>query len=324
MATRWQFRHCPVFFGILGLISCAALLVGPVACGTKQTHTNQHSARLSAFSATTRTSRLPCKPRWCACTSREGHSGRRSDRCRAFRRPCLLPEAQPTNGAVRRAALRAGGAAGNADSGGGRTNSDNPLALLQQMGKLVLGLESQTEQIDYTKKNFVHADLSPEQIAEAVHKRGENGLSLFLGIAADLIRQQNLQEELKKQKTPAKEDSEPDILSLLLDPDGPVKLKRMLAQQLADFASPGAGLGHTLGTILIQDRNQAVMKVFQTELAKGKKKIGIFYGVGHLPDFDKRLRADFSLKRANVQWLTAWDLRIKNTGLEDILNLFGK
>src|SRR5262249_11256748 len=44
---------------------------------------------------------------------------------------------------------------------GGKPLRDNPLALLQQMGKLVLGLESQTEQIDYTKTNFVHADLSP-------------------------------------------------------------------------------------------------------------------------------------------------------------------
>jgi hypothetical protein len=206
---------------------------------------------------------------------------------------------------------------------GGRPSSDNPIALLQQLGKAVLALESQTEQIDYTKRNFVHADLSPQQLVEAVRNRGENGLTLFLNIAADLIRQQNLQ-ELKQQKTPAKEDTDLDIFSLLLDPDPAVKLKRAFAQQLADLASSEAGLGRTLTTLLITDRNQAALKVFQTELAKGKKKIGIFYGVGHMADFDKRLRGDFGLKRASTQWLTAWDLRIKSKGLEDILELFGK
>jgi hypothetical protein len=205
---------------------------------------------------------------------------------------------------------------------GGRSSS-NPIALLQQMAKLVLRLESQTEQIDYTKKNFVHADLSPEQIVEAVRNRGEDGLTLFLGIMADLLRQQNLQ-DLKQQKTPANADDEIDFFSLLLDPDGAAKLKRALAQQLTDSMSSEAGLGRTLSTLLITDRNQAAMKVFQTELAKGKKKIGIFYGAAHLADFDRRLRGDFGLKRTGVQWLTAWDLQSKNTGLEDIFQLFGK
>src|SRR2546429_235964 len=82
------------------------------------------------------------------------------------------------------------------------------LALVQDLMKTVLDLDSQTEQIDYTRKNFTHADLSPEQMAEAVRKRGDDGLTLFLGIAADLLRQQNLQ-EMKRQKQPARE--EPDL-----------------------------------------------------------------------------------------------------------------
>jgi hypothetical protein len=50
------------------------------------------------------------------------------------------------------------------------------------------------------------------------------------------------------------------------------------------------------------------MKVFQKELAKGKKKIAIFYGAGHMPDFEKRLRLDFGMEKKSVQWLEAWDL----------------
>ncbi len=196
---------------------------------------------------------------------------------------------------------------------GGR-KKDDPLSLIMQVVKMVLDLELQTERIDYTKKNFVHADLSPEQMAEAIQKRGDDGLTLILGFAADLLRQENLRELQAKQqpkpKAPAANapGSEPDldIFSLLLDPDGPVKMKRMLAEQLQNLE--GGGLGQTLNNILIADRNEAALKVFQKELAKGKKKIAIFYGAGHMPDFEKRLRLDFGLERKSLQWLEAWDL----------------
>jgi hypothetical protein len=196
---------------------------------------------------------------------------------------------------------------------GGR-KKDDPLSLIMQVVKMVLELDLQTERIDYTRKNFVHADLSPEQMAEAIQKRGDDGLTLILGFAADLLRQENLRELQAKQqpkpKTPvanAPGSEDFDIFSLLLDPDGPVKLKRMLAEQLQNLEG-AAGLGQTLNNILIADRNEAALKVFQKELAKGKKKIAIFYGAGHMPDFEKRLRLDFGLERKSVQWLEAWDL----------------
>jgi hypothetical protein len=196
---------------------------------------------------------------------------------------------------------------------GGR-KKDDPLSLVMQVVKMVLELELQTERIDYTRKNFVHADLSPEQMAEAIHKRGDDGLTLILGFAADLLRQENLRELQAKQQpqkkspvanAPGSEDL--DIFSLLLDPEAPVKLKRMLAEQMQNLEGTG-GLGTTLNNILIADRNEAALKVFQKELAKGKKKIAIFYGAGHMPDFEKRLRLDFGLERKSIQWLEAWDL----------------
>ena len=206
---------------------------------------------------------------------------------------------------------------------GGR-KKDDPLSLIMQVVKMALDLELQTERIDYTKKNFVHADLSPEQMAEAIQKRGDDGLTLILGFTADLLRQENLRELQAKEKPKAKApgSDDVDIFSLLLDPDGPVKLKRMLAEQLQNLE--GGGLGPTLNNILISDRNEAALKVFQKELAKGKKKIGIFYGAAHLPDFEKRLREDFGLKRDSDRWLTAWDMRVKKNGIEELFKLLGQ
>jgi hypothetical protein len=193
---------------------------------------------------------------------------------------------------------------------GGKREKENPLAMIQQFMKSLFGLESQTERVDYTKKHFVHADLSPEQMAEAIKNRGDDGLTIALGVAADLIRQGNLQARKAEDrpKKPAKDLPEMDLFSLILDPDGPRKLKQVMAEQFDEMEAQNGGLGPTISTILIADRNEAAMKVFQKELAKGQKKIAIFYGAAHMPDFEKRLKGDFGLKRDTEKWLTAWHL----------------
>ena len=200
---------------------------------------------------------------------------------------------------------------------GGRSATDNPLAMIQKIATLVLNLEMQTDRIDYTRKNFLHADMSPAEMAETIAKRGDDGITLFLSIAADMLRQQN-QLAMTQKESPAKEESL-DFWAMLTDRTTPSKLKRMMAEQLADLESPDGALGKTISTILISDRNKAALKVFQKELAKGKKKIAIFYGAGHMPDFEKRLRLDFGLEPVSTQWATAWDLRIREIGIEDIL-----
>lgn len=204
---------------------------------------------------------------------------------------------------------------------GGRKN-DSAIGMVQKIMKFVLDLESQTEKVDYTKKNFVHADLSPKQMADAIKERGDDGVTIALGLAADMLRQQNLQ-EMKKGKNPPKKDADLDFdLASLLDSDGAVKLKRIMAEQ---FEKAEEGLGPTLNNILIDDRNKACLKVFQQELAKGKKKIGIFYGAAHMPDFEKRLKEEFGLKRQNEQWLEAWDLEDKERDvLIDLIKLLAK
>jgi len=199
---------------------------------------------------------------------------------------------------------------------GGR-QSDNPIAMIQKMATVFLGLESQTEAIDYTRENFVHADMSPEEMGEVMRKRGDDGLTIGLGVAADMIRQMNVQAMKEKEKPARGEDG--DLFSLLTDPQGPTKMKRVLAEQLASMDDPSAGIGQTLNRILVSDRNQAAMRVFQKELAKGHKKIGIFYGAAHMPDFDQRLRADFGLRPVATQWLSAWDLNRENQSLEGLL-----
>jgi hypothetical protein len=191
---------------------------------------------------------------------------------------------------------------------GGARDSSNPFVMLQQMTESVLELESQAEHIDYTKENFVHADMSLQEMGEAIRERGDDGLTLLLSVTADLLREQNLRELERKKKARAGVRTPPlDPLALLFDPDPAATLKQMLAEQFHQMED--SDLGDTLNTILIEDRNKAAMRVFQVELAKGRKRIAIFYGAGHMADLEKRLISDFGLQRDRAQWLTAWDLR---------------
>ena len=46
--------------------------------------------------------------------------------------------------------------------------------------KSMLALEHQLEKVDYTKKNFVHADMSPDQFLQAMKDRNEGFLQMYM------------------------------------------------------------------------------------------------------------------------------------------------
>jgi len=92
-------------------------------------------------------------------------------------------------------------------------------------------------------------------------------------------------------------------------PDRQVKLRRLMAEQFSDMDVLTATFGGEEGSTLITDRNAAALDVLRRQIAKGTRKIAIFYGAAHMDDFDRRLREDFSLQPGETVWLEAWDLR---------------
>lgn len=198
---------------------------------------------------------------------------------------------------------------------GGGKGSGNPLSMLQEMMTMVLQLDLQTKCIDYTCTNFVHADLSPKEMGDLMEKRGENALTLTLSIAADLLREQN---KMQNKINPNAGTPLDDPFKLLMDPQAPSKLKAMMAEQMEQMAD-GTGLGKTLNQLLIDDRNAACMKILQQQIVQGKKKIAIFYGAAHMPDFETRLIQDYGMKLQNVQWYNAWDLEPRQMNMLDLL-----
>jgi len=182
----------------------------------------------------------------------------------------------------------------------GGKSSGHPVALLQNGLKGMLGLEHQLEQVDYSKENLLHADMSPEDFAKSMEERNESFLGMFARMWGQAIAQQSTQ----KNRT-----SDVDVLAALFSPNRSFAMKRVMAEQFENVEGVMEALEGKDGSTIITERNKVALKKLSEQIAAGKKKIAIFYGAGHLGDMEKRLLGDeFELKRSGEQWLDAWNL----------------
>jgi hypothetical protein len=181
------------------------------------------------------------------------------------------------------------------------TSNEHPVGAMQNLAKNVLELDHQLSEIDYTKPNFVHADMSPDDFAKAMADRDDSFLKMYFRLIGAAMAHQS---EMGSKGGP----TDMELISALFAPDRPRRLKIVMAKQLADMENLMVSFGGEEGSVIITDRNKKALEVLKKELAKGKKKVGIFYGAGHLNDMDKRLKQDFKLQPKSILWLTAWDL----------------
>ncbi len=207
----------------------------------------------------------------------------------------------------------------------GLQNGDgSPLALLQRLLPSMLDLHYQVDSIDYSAENFVHADLTPEELGEAMRKRGENGMTLFIKVVKEVLQQ--YQKEWASGGSLSGNVSDAQILAFLTQKEGARQLKEMLAEKLDEFG-PDMGLGATLDSILIVDRNRAAMKELKNQLANhdGKKplRIAVYYGAAHMPDMASLLTDEFGMQMRDISWVQAWDMTRtpKTSALQGLMQL---
>ena len=165
-----------------------------------------------------------------------------------------------------------------------------------------LALDFQLSHIDYHAKNMVHADLNPTEFAQRVSDRGDLVQMVYRAIilGAKKSGAEAQKEDLKTQGR---------LLGSLLASDPTLSLKRVLANEMmSQLDDAGWVIGGDDGSAIITDRNAAALKVLSRELKNGKKKIAIFYGAAHLPEFARSLEKDFNLKLSGTDWVIAWDL----------------
>ena len=142
-------------------------------------------------------------------------------------------------------------------------------------------------------------------------------MTVFLDAVSSVMKQSNLRQQQAIADDQTINQLAADPISLIFDPQRDSKLKVMMAEQ---FATMGTDMmGQTVNRLLVEDRNAAAMEVFVREMAKGHKRIAIFYGAAHLPDFEERLQK-MDLQPAETKWLTAWDLTKTSKKKDDLVD----
>lgn len=200
---------------------------------------------------------------------------------------------KPKNGAPPRMGRKNGG-------------TSSMVSMFQRFLRDRLDLEFQLEAVNYRVKNFVHADLTAEAFTRLTEERGESLIQLMLKLA--------LAQASGKSKAKTDPNMGLKMLAAFFMPDSARALKYLLAQQLQDLEALAAGLGEGKdgkGSVLLIERNKELMRVLHRRIARGDKKIGIFYGGAHLSDVEKRIFRELGFKRTGVRWEPAWIIKRK-------------
>ncbi len=174
------------------------------------------------------------------------------------------------------------------------------ISVLQLGMKDALGMEFQLTGVDYTAKNFVHADMTAEEFESSMSRRGET----FSGM---LLKEMGKSMAAQQEQNPIAMNL--DLMLSALSSDRAYRVRRIAAAQLAKAGEGDAFAGFDGTSTIITERNIKCLDVMNRELKKGHTKVGIFYGAGHFADMEKRMIDEYGFQRTAEDWLVAWHLR---------------
>ena len=165
-----------------------------------------------------------------------------------------------------------------------------------------LALDFQLKYIDYNAKNFVHADLSPAEFAQRMSDRGDLVQMFYRAIILGAKKSNDPDAQRNEMKMQGR------LIGSFFVPNTALSLKRVFATEMINQLDDAGWIIGGDESAIISDRNKAALQVLRQEIGKGKKKIAIFYGAAHLPEFARSLEKDFRLKKTKTDWVVAWDL----------------
>lgn len=161
-----------------------------------------------------------------------------------------------------------------------------------------LGLTGQMDGIDYSGRNFVHADMSARQFALMQRQKNESFLSLWW---KTVVVQMEHPEVIPEQPGMLQ------ILEVLCRKDSSTELRRLIGRMFGSIEGLLSGIESEQGTVILAERNKVALAVLREQIKLGRKNLAIFYGAAHLPDMEKRLVA-MGFERVGGEWFTAWEL----------------
>lgn len=180
---------------------------------------------------------------------------------------------------------------------------DNPLSAAQLGLAELLDLKMQLDLIDYTPEQFVHADISPDQL-QAAQLSAPPSLSGMLRRGLSLSRSSH--PEVRK------EFDRVDLFKVVMQgPDARerVHLRRAIALMLCDPKTASGWWYGSSSQALLQTRNQRVLEVLQQRLKRPGRRLAIYYGAAHLPELERQLVQHLGLRYHGQRWLSAWNLQ---------------
>lgn len=184
-----------------------------------------------------------------------------------------------------------------------RDSGFSPISLLQQGLKTSMELAFQLDAIDYTAGNFVHADMTPQEFAASMAKRGESLLGLMLDMMVQ--GQKAMRDKQDSGEPPPEFPFDGDLVKAFRSGQGRHTLRLVFASQLEELETLAAGGKE--GSTLLEGRNEKCLEVLAREFDKGHKRIGIYYGAAHFPHMERRLVQDLGWRKTGHEWIVAWD-----------------
>lgn len=182
----------------------------------------------------------------------------------------------------------------------GRLEKRSGILSTTQVGMMnLLDLSFQLDEINYDAANFVHADLSPKELRESMEQRGESLYVYFWRIFFASLN------EYAKDPLGLKDM---EILTSSISSGQGGSLKIMAAYEVTNVKQASDMLGSDSGSAVIDARNQRAIDVLMREIDGGARRIGIFYGVAHMPDMEARLLEQLGLAYESTEWVDAWQL----------------
>ena len=163
----------------------------------------------------------------------------------------------------------------------------------------MLDLSFQLDEIRYDAANFVHADLSPDELRSSMEERGESLYVYFWRIFFATLNEYT-RDPLGLQDA--------KMLSAMLSAGQDDSFKTMMAYEMTNLDTVQDVLGNDSDNAVIGARNQRAIDVLKREIEAGHRRIGIFYGVAHMPDLEERLLDQLDLSYTSTDWVDAWRL----------------
>lgn len=171
------------------------------------------------------------------------------------------------------------------------------VTMMQNGLKDILDLSYQLDEIEYDAANFVHADMTSAMFAESMAERDES-LYVYFWRAFFAAMDDYGRDPLGLRDL--------QLVSGVIASGRDDALKITLAHDLVATSFTPDVFGGENGSALIEARNEHAVGVLEEQIESGSRRIGIFYGAAHMPDFERRLVHDLDLQKTAVEWIDAW------------------